>query len=65
VQRKLTKREKIKKFNEEIKEANKVRDGFLVTLREEDDKDYREGLILNVERCDQIIRELGCKRDAL
>lgn len=61
----LTKREKKKKINAEIKEARQVRDGFLATLREETDKDYREGLILNVERCDQIIRDLECKRDVL
>ncbi len=60
----MTKKQKAK-INAEIKEANKVRDGFLATLREETDKDYREGLILNIERCDQIIRDLGCKRDAI
>jgi hypothetical protein len=61
----MTKRQRKAKINAEIKEANETRDRFLATLREETDKDYREGLIQNVERCDQIIRELGCKRDAI
>jgi len=61
----MTKRERTKKINAKIKEASETRDRFLATLREEKDKDYREGLILNIGRCDDIIRELGCKRDAL
>lgn len=61
----MTKREKKAKINAEIKEAYKVREGFLATFREETDKDYRQGLALNIERCDDVIRELGCKRDQL
>jgi len=61
----MTKREKKKKINAEIKEACSIRESFLATLREEKDKDYREGLYINIENCDNHIRELECQRDAL
>lgn len=61
----MTKKQKIAKFNKDIKEAYRVRENFLATLREETDKDYREGLYINLDNCDKHIRELECKRDAL
>jgi len=61
----MTKRKKIAKLNAEIKEACSVRESFLTTLRAETDKDYREGLYINLANCDRVIRELEDERDAL
>jgi hypothetical protein len=61
----MTKRQKKAKLNAEIKKAFSVRESFLATLREETDKDYREGLYINLDNCDKHIRELECQRDAL
>lgn len=47
----------------DIDDAIEQRENFARMAREEEDKDYKQGLYINVDNCNRRIQELVAERD--
>lgn len=53
-----------KQIQRDIDDTVEQREAFAKMAREETDKDYKEGLYINVDNCNKRIQELVVERDA-